>query len=108
MEATIDPIRSAPRLEAAIPIRLPDGWHGEVINLSTTGMRVRSIAMLEPGKLIDATLEIRGREVPIKALVVWADPPEFDIGAAGEIGLALEQVSQDYLDQLALLFADSK
>lgn len=71
-------------------------------------MRVRSIAMLEPGKLIDATLELKGREVPVKALVVWADPPEFDIGAAGEIGLALEQVSEDYLELLALLFADSK
>jgi hypothetical protein len=107
-EPPSDPPRTAPRLKTALPIRLPDGWSGEVLNLSTTGLRLRSIAMLPIGTPVDAVIEHPNREVALKAIVIWADPPQYDIDVAGEIGLALQEVSQDYLDLLVELFADSE
>jgi hypothetical protein len=67
---------------------------------------VRSIALLKPGTSVEATIEHGGRTVAIKARVVWASEPQYQIGAFGEMGLALEEVPEEYTSLLAELFAE--
>ena len=99
------PKRQVPRLIATLPIRLPDGWRGEVLNLSATGMRVRTMALLPMDSVIEAVLEPEGRAIPVAGTIVWAEPPNFKLGVLGEIGLQLSEPPQAYLELIADLFA---
>lgn len=99
------PKRQVPRLIATLPIRLPDGWRGEVLNLSATGLRVRTMALLAVDSVLDAVVDPEGRAIGVSATVVWAEPPNFKLGVLGEIGLQLEEPSQAYLELIADLFA---
>jgi hypothetical protein len=92
-------------LQTALPIRLTDGWHGEVLNMSATGLRVRTVLLLHPGQPFEGVLEHGGREIAVQGFVIWADPPEFDLDRPGEAGIALVDVSHDYFALLAELFA---
>jgi hypothetical protein len=99
--------RQVPRLPTTLTIRLPDGWRGEVLDLSANGLRVRTMAMFEIESIVDAVLEYNATKIPIKATVIWMEAPKFDLGILGEMGLELMQVSPEYLQLVADLFADS-
>lgn len=102
----IEPKRIAPRLRTTLTVRLPDGWQGEVVDLSAAGMRVRTMAVIPLETVIDVKIEHGGRLVPARMTVVWAEPPSFDVGELGEIGLELAEVSDTYLQLAAELFAN--
>jgi len=70
-------------------------------------MRVRTMAVFQPEAQIDASIERGGRKVTIKAVVIWMDPPNFDLGQLGEMGLQLSDVSEEYLRLVSDLFAES-
>jgi hypothetical protein len=48
---------------------------GEVLDLSAAGMRVRTMAVIPVESVIDVKVEHRGRLVPARMTVVWADRP---------------------------------
>jgi len=93
-------------VRTALTVRLPDGWSGEVLDLSAAGMRVRTMAVIPVESVIDGKVEHRGRLVPARMTVVWAEPPSFDLGELGELGLQVAEVSEDYLKLAAELFAN--
>jgi len=93
-------------VRTALTVRLPDGWSGEVLDLSAAGMRVRTMAVIPVESVIDVKVEHRGRLVPARMTVVWAEPPSFDLGELGELGLQVAEVSEDYLKLAAELFAN--
>jgi hypothetical protein len=107
MEAVFSKKRLVPRLPTALPVRLPDGWKGEVLNLSAHGVCIRTMALLQVESVLDAVIEHGGGEIAVRGTVVWADPPNFDLGDLGEIGLQLIDPSEEYLQLAAKLFADS-
>jgi hypothetical protein len=106
-EAQIAPKRQVPRVPTTLTIRLPDGWRGEVLDLSANGLRVRTMAVLQAESTIDAAIEREGKLIPVKATVIWAEPPNFDLGQLGEMGLQLNDVSEDYLQLVTDLFAET-
>jgi len=89
-----------------LAIRLPDGWRGEVLDLSANGLRVRTMAVFEPELVIEAFIERKGRSIAVKATVIWIEPPNFDLGQLGEMGLELSDVSPEYLQLVSDLFAE--
>ncbi|MGC4115453.1 MAG: PilZ domain-containing protein [Myxococcales bacterium] len=95
-----------PRLRTTLPIRLPDGWSGEVVDLSASGLRVRTMAVIPVETVIDVKIEHRGHLIPARMTVVWAEPPNFDVGELGELGLQVAEVSEPYLQLAAELFAN--
>ena len=70
-------------------------------------MRVRTVALFAVDSIVEAAIEFEGRRIPVRASVIWVEPPNFDIGSLGEIGLQLADVSEDYLRLAAELFADA-
>ena len=102
----IEPKRQTPRLRTALTVRLPDGWTGEVVDLSAAGMRVRTMALIPLESVIDLTVEHLGRHIPVRMTVIWAEPPDFHVGGLGELGLQLAEVSETYLKLAAELFAN--
>ena len=45
--------RTFPRLQKELKLELPDGWSGEVIDLSLVGIRLRSVAVLKAHAVIE-------------------------------------------------------
>jgi hypothetical protein len=89
-----------------LKLLLPDGWTGEVVDVSAIGLRVRSLAVLEVNHELDATLILPDeRRLPVRGAVAWVDPPLIE-GTPGEFGLVLSNVSDDYLEALAGFFAE--
>ena len=107
MELDFDKKRMHPRLPTALPIHLPDGWRGEVLDLSASGMRVRTMALFEPESVIEAFIERAGKRIVVKAIVIWMEPADFDLGQLGEMGLQLNDASEEYLQLVTDLFAES-
>ena len=107
MKASYSKKRQVPRLPITLTVRLPDGWKGEVINLSANGLRIRTMALLEPEIVLDAVIEHAGREFAVRASVIWSDPPNYELGVLGEFGLQLIEPTEQYLKLAAELFADS-
>ena len=86
---------------------LPDGWKGEVIDLSAAGMRIQSVAVLEPKTEVEGTLVLDdGVRIPLKGVVIWSTPPDHRAYVLAEIGLELQAVPESYLAALATLFAE--
>lgn len=69
-------------------------------------MRVRTMAVIPIETVIDVKIEHKGRQHPVKVAVVWAEPPNFDVGELGELGLQVVEVSEPYLQLAAELFAN--
>lgn len=96
-----------PRLRHPLEISLPDGWAGEVLDLSIAGLRVRSVARVQEGAELQVTLSgPRGEKVPLSVEVKWVNPPQIE-GGLVEFGLSLLAVPQPYHQLLADLFADA-
>lgn len=79
-----------------------------MIDLSAVGMRLRSVAVLQPRSEITGQLVLKdGRRITLSAVVVWTTSPENAGYAPGEVGLELSSVPDEYLTALAELFADA-
>lgn len=102
----IDSVRKLPRLVAGLTFVMPDGWHGDVVDLSAAGMRVQSLVSLEPPTVIEGVLVMPGdRRIPLRAEVVWSTPPDHTSFVPAEMGLELLDAPAEYLVALAQLFA---
>ena len=77
-----------------------------MLDLSASGMKVRTMALIPLESVIDVVIEHSGRLVPARMTVVWVEPPNFDVGELGEIGLQLSEVSEPFLQLAAELFAN--
>lgn len=92
----------------SLKLLLPDGWAGEVLDLSATGMRVRSLALFDIDAQVDATLVMPDeRRLRVSGRVAWRTAPVFELGTPGEFGLALMDPPAEYVAALATLFADA-
>jgi len=99
--------RTFPRLKRSLAFLLPDGWRGEVVDMSAAGLRVLSVAVLEPKSEVEGTLVLEdGDRIPLKAKVIWATPPDHKALVLAEMGLELQNVPETYLRALARLFAE--
>ncbi len=106
-EAEIEPERKFPRLKRSLTFLLPDGWRGEVIDLSAVGLRIRSIAILTPRANLEGKLLLDdGTAIPLKVSVVWTTPPDHARNVLSEIGLKLLDGPDAYRAALADLFAE--
>ncbi|MGQ0503694.1 MAG: PilZ domain-containing protein [Myxococcaceae bacterium] len=107
LEHRIDPDRKLPRLRKNLTFLLPDGWTGDVVDLSASGMRIQSLVLLPPMTELEGKLVLPdGRAIPVKADVVWSNPPDHRNFVPAETGLELIDVSSEYLAALADLFAE--
>jgi hypothetical protein len=77
-----------------------------VLDLSATGLRIRTLAVLGQEDVLEGTLEAKGRSAPVKAVVVWFEPGDYTIGLLPEAGLQVVDPSAEYLDLVASVFAD--
>jgi hypothetical protein len=94
-------------LRASLAFLLPDGWRGEVVDLSATGLRIQCLALLTPQAIIEGTLVVDAKtSVKLRGVVVWTSPPDHRGFVPAEFGLELLEVPQAYLDALAGLFAE--
>lgn len=72
--------RKYPRIDIAFPVRMEDAagrtWHGESINLSPGGVKVKTDANLQPGRRVRLNFKLPGEESGITApsLAVRRDP----------------------------------
>lgn len=72
--------RRYPRVEISFPVRLEDAagrvWHGESVNLSPGGLKVKTEANLQPGRRVRLNFKLPGDEPGICAtsLAVRKDP----------------------------------
>ena len=90
-----------------MPIALPDGWRGEVVDLSATGLRIRTLAIIPRHTELEGSLELPdGRKVAVKGTVMWFTPPDHARGIAAEMGVQLKDASAEYLALVAAFFAE--
>lgn len=78
-----------------------------MLDLSATGMRIRTMALIPEETVLEVVLETGGRRIAVRAAVIWSEPPSFDVGELGEMGLQLVEASEEYLQLAAELFADA-
>jgi hypothetical protein len=98
--------RSFPRLKRELEFQLPDGWKGEVVDLSLVGLRIQSVAVLPAHTTVEGHLVLDGsRRIPLKGYVVWSTPPDPAAFVLCEAGIELSDVSDDYRQALAEIFA---
>ena len=94
-------------MKRALTLLLPDGWKGQVVDLSATGMRVRSVAVIPRNTELEGTLILPdGEPVQIVGTVVWARPPDHLHSVPAEFGVRLNDVPDTYFSALVRLFAD--
>ena len=72
--------RRYPRVEINFPVRLEDAagrtWHGEAVNLSPGGLKVKTDANLQPGRRVRLNFKLPGGEngIAVSSLTVRKDP----------------------------------
>jgi hypothetical protein len=107
MSSGIDPERKLPRIRKQLTFLLPDGWKGEVVDLSAVGMRIQSLVLLPPQTVVEGELVLPdGERLALKGEVVWSNPPDHRNYLPAELGLELVDVPDAYLSALARLFAE--
>ena len=78
------------------------------MDLSAVGMRIQSIAVLDPRTVVEGTLIVSPTQsIRLRAVVIWATPPDHRGFVPAELGLELLEVPENYLQTLAELFAES-
>lgn len=78
-----------------------------MVDLSATGMRVRSLVVFDIEASVETTLVLPdNRRIPLRGQVVWRNLPAFELGTPGEFGMELTEPPAEYLSALAGLFAD--
>ncbi|HYX93034.1 MAG TPA: PilZ domain-containing protein [Myxococcaceae bacterium] len=91
----------------SLTLLLPDGWRGEIVNLSATGLRVRTLAVVPRSTDLDAAIVLPdGEQIAVRGKVVWSTPPDHLRNVAAEFGLELVDVSEKYFSMLVRFFAD--
>ena len=104
--ASIDAERKFPRRDAALTLLLPDGWKAEVLDISISGMKIRSVAFLARNQTLDGKLLMPdGREVALKIHVIWSTPPDPGGLVLAEAGLEVLEVTDDFKRALVEIFA---
>ncbi len=99
--------RQFPRRTTNLTFLLPDGWKAEVVDVSLSGMKIRSIAFLARNQTLDGRLVIdEGQEIPLKVYVVWSSPPDPAGFVLAEAGLEVVEPPDDYRALLVRLFAE--
>ena len=98
--------RQVPRLKKKLPFVLEDGWRGEVVDLSAAGLRIECLAVLAPLSTVEGTLTHEGKPLKVRAVVIWAEPPDHASFLPAEVGLELLDTSTEYLALVATLFAE--
>jgi hypothetical protein len=69
------------------------------VDLSLTGLRVQSIAVLEKDTQLEGELEFEeGKRLPLKCEVVWSNPPDHAGYVPAEMGLAILNPPPEYID----------
>jgi hypothetical protein len=97
-----------PRLRKDLTLQLPDGWLGDVVDVSATGMRVRSGVMLPIGSEFRGTLQWPDHApFQVGARVVWVKPREAGLIPL-EMGLEMVEPTPEYLEALAELFSEQE
>ncbi len=95
-----------PRVFTPVELVLEDGWRAEASDVSATGMRITTLAVLQPGIELSLELPLEGdRSIPLRARVVWAEPPEPARQKLGSAGLDLISPPAEYLTWVAGVFA---
>jgi hypothetical protein len=74
--------------------------------MSAGGLRIRSVALLQPDAEIEGTLVLSDSTILLKGVVAWMIPPDHAGFIPAEIGIELSDVPEAYLSALAGLFAD--
>ncbi len=98
--------RKVPRLRRHLEFLLPDGWKGEVVDLSLTGMRIQSVVELHRLTSVEGELVLpSGRKLAVRGRVIWSTPPDHLAFIPAELGLELSEVSEEYAAAVAELFA---
>ena len=99
--------RKLPRVHRQLDFELPDGWHGEVVDLSATGLRIQCIAEIPLHTVIEGALKVKGgKTIALKGTVVWSQPAEHRAYVPAEIGLELLDAPDAYLKLVAEIFAE--
>lgn len=98
--------RKVPRLKRHLEVLLPDGWKGDVVDLSLTGMRIQSVVELHRLTVLEGELVLpNDRKIPIRGQVIWSTPPDHRAFIPAELGLELLEVPEEYVAAVAELFA---
>ncbi|GEM_PF-991314 len=72
--------RRYPRVDVAFPVRLEDAagrtWHGESLNLSTGGVKVKTDANLQPGRRVRLNFKLPDGPpgITVSSLIIRQDP----------------------------------
>ena len=92
--------RRAPREQRHLRFACQDDQHGQVLDLSAVGLRVRTPKAWANGTRVGPlTLTFEdGRRAEVTAVVVWVKRRD---AAAAEMGLDLLEANRDYFDRLA-------
>lgn len=102
------PVRNVPRIKASLTFHLPDGWRGEVLDLSATGLRIRSVAVVPTGLEFEGTLVLQdGNIITLPVRAVWCRAPDLAAVVPGEVGFELIAPPPAYYAAVARLFADA-
>lgn len=98
--------RKVPRLKRHLEVLLPDGWKGDVVDLSLTGMRIQSVIELHRLTVLEGELVLpNDRKIRIRGRVIWSTPPDHRAFIPAELGLELLEVPEEYVSAVAELFA---
>lgn len=102
-----DGSRTLPRVSKHLDFELPDGFRGEVVDLSATGLRIQCIAEIPLQTVVEGALRVKGgQRIPLKGTVVWKQPADHRGYVPAEIGLELAEAPEEYLKLLAQIFAE--
>jgi Tfp pilus assembly protein PilZ len=97
--------RVEPRFKKRIPCKLKQGqgtFAGMILDVSRTGLFVRTSAAAKPGEQVDVVLS-SGERIELSAQVVWQQrvPPRLRSVAEGGLGLKIRYAPEPYFALLA-------
>src|SRR4051794_30895564 len=89
--------RQVPRVKKQLEFLLPDGWKGDVVDLSLTGMRIQSVVALHQLTEVEGELVLPNqRKVALRGRVVWSTPADHRAFVPAESGIELFDVPEEY------------
>lgn len=80
-----------------------------MLDLSATGLRIQSVAVLARDMVIDGALDLGdGRRIALRGKVVWTTPPDHANYVLAQTGIEFTDVPTQYLETIGSLFADER
>lgn len=78
-----------------------------MLDLSATGLRIRTLAILPKHTEVEATLVLPdGQHLRLNGKVKWFSAPDHARGVQAELGLQLRDVPDAYLQALARILSE--